>query len=305
MRCPASARLTPSIAALAVAFAGCGAPDPAEALCLAATSQAMSRVCQGTATQTGPDVSTYQGVVDWAKVKAAGHTFAITRVSDGLNHVDVQFARNWKAMKTAGLSRGTYQFFRPGLDPVAQADLLLAQVTAAGGFQPGDLPPVLDMEAVDGVATATIRARMQAWLDRVQQRTGKRPIIYTAAFMNAVVGTGFGRYPLWVANYGATCPMVPDSWSAWKFWQYTSTGAIAGIAGNVDINRWNGTLAQLKTFAATTVATADAGVKADAGGTFADAGSGPTADAGAEGAVMGDGKALFIEACTPVTGPLP
>jgi hypothetical protein len=108
------------------------------------------------------------------------------------------------------------------------------------------------------------------WLNVVERATNKRPIIYTAAFMNSVVGTGFAKYPLWVANYGPTCPTVPDAWSAWRMWQYTSTGAIHGISGNVDTNRFNGSLVQLKTFAAQVV---DAGVvHVDAGVAHVDAG---------------------------------
>ncbi len=275
---------------LASGLAGCGgAPTPAEELCLSAQSQAMQRVCQGASTVTGPDVSTYQGAVNWTQVKSAGNAFAIARVSDGLTHLDARFAANWPGMRAAGLVRGVYQFFRPGLDPVAQADLLLTQVQAAGGFDPGDLPPVLDMEVTDNVSTATIRANMQAWLDRIEQVTHKKPLIYTAAFMNSVIGTGFSRYPLWVANYGVTCPMVPDSWSAWVLWQSSSTQTVAGISGACDFDRFDGTLAELKAFAVATVpvAGADAGVK-DAGAPAADAGR---ADAGTSTADAGSAHA--------------
>ena len=314
---------------LAALLASCGPPAPAEELCLAADQQAMSRVCEGSMVVTGPDVSTYQGTVTWASVKAAGHSFAIARMSDGLNSPDNQFAANWRGMRAAGLVRGVYQFFRPAQDPTQQANMLISAVNAAGGFQPDDLPPVMDMEVTDSQTTAVIRANMQIWLDRVEALTHKKPIIYTAAFMNATVGTGFGAYPLWVANYGVTCPMVPDSWSSWRFWQYTSTGSISGISGNVDTDKWNGTLAALNAFAATTVGGADAGPRPDAGapdaglgtdagvrpdaglpsdaGTSSDAGLPPDdaglpeVDAGTDGGsglVMGQGAAIFIQQCS-------
>src|SRR4029078_12273263 len=111
------------------------------------------------------------------QVKASGYRFAFTRASDGLHHPDVRFAANWRGTKSAGVVRGVYQFFRPAHDPVAQAALMLTKVQSAGGLQPGDLPPVLDIETVDGVATATIRARAHAWLTYVERQTGKRPLV--------------------------------------------------------------------------------------------------------------------------------
>ena len=123
-------------------------------------------MCAAGPTVKGVDVSTYQGQVDWAAAKKDGVAFAFARASDGLTHPDAQFTRNWQVMKTDGILRGAYQFFRPALDPVAQADLLLQKLKDAGGLLPGDLPPVLDAETIDGVSNATLRANMTAWLKR-------------------------------------------------------------------------------------------------------------------------------------------
>ena len=255
--------------------AACGAPSPAEELCLS-SDQAALRTCPGPVTVPGVDVSYYQGTINWASVKASGQKFAITRVSDGVNYPDSKFTTNWKAIKQQNLIRGLYQFFRPGQDPVAQANLVISRVNAAGGFDPDDLPVVMDIEATDGQSAATIQARMRVWLDRIERATGKRPIIYTAAFMSGSVGSGFSSYPLWVANYGATCPTMPAGWSQWKFWQYTSTGSVAGISGSVDRNQWNGSLTALVSY----VTPVKPPVKPDAGTPKPDAGA-PKPDAGA------------------------
>jgi lysozyme len=177
-------------------------------------------------------------------VKASGRKFAIARVSDGTTVIDPKFTANWQGMKAAGLVRGVYQFFRPNQDPVAQADILL-NALAKGGSEDTDLPAVLDVETAGGVSNAAVRAAMKTWLDRVEQKTGRKPIIYTAAFMSSVIGTGWTAYPLWVANYETTCPTMPSDWSKWKFWQYSSTVSVPGITGNVDANHWNGTLQEL------------------------------------------------------------
>lgn len=214
----------------------------------AAESSAVT-ACAAGQTVKGIDTSYWQGHIDWAKVKASGQTFAVARVSDGATYFDTNFPTDWPAIKAQGMVRGVYQFFRPAQDPVAQADLLISKLNQYGPLGAGDLPAILDVEAVDGVAYTTLRARMQTWLDRVQAATGKKPMIYTAAFMSSAIGTGFGGYPLWVANYGVTCPSMPAGWTKWAIWQNSSTGAVSGISGNVDTNLFNGALADLLAFA--------------------------------------------------------
>src|SRR5262245_53102110 len=104
------------------------------------------RVCADGPTVAGIDVSYYQKDIDWTKVKAAGVDFAFIRVSDGLNFIDSKFSSNWPSARSAGIVRGAYQFFRPGLDPVAQANLLIERM---GPLEADDLPPVIDVETND------------------------------------------------------------------------------------------------------------------------------------------------------------
>src|SRR5438552_18323963 len=123
----------------AASAAGCSS-KPKEGECASGADEAL-RVCSTGPLQKGVDVSVYQGTVNWAKVKSAGISFAFVRVSDGLTHPDSQFTNNWKGTKSAGVIRGVYQFFRPGEDPIQQADLMISKLTAAGGIGAGDLPP--------------------------------------------------------------------------------------------------------------------------------------------------------------------
>lgn len=224
--------------------AGCGsvAGEPT-----GATENAV-RSCAHGATVEGIDVSTYEGLVDWDAVKASGKAFAFARVSDGLNHVDETFDRNWTAIQSHGLIRGAYQFLRVGQDPIAQADLMIAKV---GQLGPGDLPPVLDVEVADGYGSDAVVSAIGVWLDRVQSATKRRPIIYTAQyFWNTLNSTAqFATSPLWVANYGVQCPSLPDSWNDWQFWQYSETGSVPGISGSVDVSVFNGSLAALRSLA--------------------------------------------------------
>jgi GH25 family lysozyme M1 (1,4-beta-N-acetylmuramidase) len=79
-------------------------------------------------------------------------------------------------------------------------------------------------------------------------RAGK-PIVYTRrGFVLQKLGdaSALAAYPLWVAHYtGAPQPALPPGWNAWTIWQYTGSGAIAGITGQVDIDRFQGPQADL------------------------------------------------------------
>lgn len=213
-----------------------------------ATGQARARVCATGTTTLGVDVSKWQGAVNWSKAKAAGVGFAFVRVSDGTAARDSQFAANWAGTKAAGIIRGAYQFFRPAQNVTAQADAMIA---AIGTYQQGDLPPVIDVEDAGGLSAATVAARVRTWVDRVQSALGVTPIVYTGKyFWRDEVGgpASFAPNPLWIAQYTSLCPDIPAPWAKWTFWQYTESGTIDGIAGPVDTNRFNGSLAQLQDF---------------------------------------------------------
>jgi lysozyme len=220
------------------------------------------KVCPAGPVVEGIDVSIYQGTIDWTKVKAAGIQFAYIRVSDGTGSHDSKFASNWANARAAGVLRGVYQFFREDEDPIAQADLLL---DAMGALEPDDLPPAIDVESVDGASGATIVANVKAWMDRIEAGSGRRAIIYTGRpFWDSNTGssTAVSDHPLWIPNWGVTCPSISVAWSGWGFWQYSSTGMVSGISGAVDLDRFNGDRDALLAFAA---ASADSPPSPDAG----------------------------------------
>ena len=212
-------------------------------------TQAIHEVCPDGATTYGIDVSKWQGNINWGSVAGDGVEFAIVRVSDGTTYIDEKFDQNWQGARDNGIVRGVYQFFRSDEDPIEQADLLLERM---GTLEPGDLPPVADVESTDGVSNATRATRLQQWLDHVEAAVGRKPLIYTGGyFWQDNVGADFSEYPLWHAGYtGGTCPStVANQWPDWTFWQFSSTGSVAGISGNVDENRFNGSVDALREFA--------------------------------------------------------
>jgi GH25 family lysozyme M1 (1,4-beta-N-acetylmuramidase) len=202
--------------------------------------------CGSGPTVKGMDVSYYQGTIDWATVKSDGVQFAIIRVSDGLNTPDTKFDSYWADSRAAGVLHGAYQFFEPSQDPIAQADMLLAKT---GTLKPDDLPPTIDVEVTGGLAAAQVAAKVKLWIDHVKAATGRDPIVYTGMYFwrDSVGGANVLPSPLFHAQYtSATCPDIAAPWTTWTFWQYTSTGTVNGISGGVDVDRFNGTMAELQ-----------------------------------------------------------
>lgn len=202
-------------------------------------------VCADDGTVFGIDVSYYQGDIDWNAVAADGVEYAIVRVSHSTQFFDPQFDTNLAGSRAAGLHTGVYQYFEPDEDPIAQADLLLDSM---GPLLPGDLPPVIDVESTGGQSPAVVASAVRAWVDHVEAELGVAPIIYTGHYFwqDNVASAEFGGYPLWVAWYGVECPSaVPTGWSQWAFHQYCDCGNVAGVSGQVDVNRFNGSLADL------------------------------------------------------------
>jgi len=201
----------------------------------------------------GIDLSGYQPTVDWTKVAASGIAFAFIKATEGTTLIDHAFADHWARAKQANLLRGAYHFFRPKQDAAAQARFFLARLS-----DPGELPPVLDVEVVNGVPLAQIAASVGAWLDIVTASVG-RPIVYTSpSFWNALpdVSTIASKADLWVANWGARSPAAVHGWSKWTFWQFTNKATISGIPGTADMDedRFAGSLADLRSYSAAFVA---------------------------------------------------
>lgn len=215
---------------------------------------------------SGLDVSHHQGVIDWASVNLADLNFCFIKATDGIptgsdTGVDPQFAANWAGAKSIGMIRGAYHFFRPARLVVDQVSNFAAQVTA---LDLQDLPPALDLEIPKDNPTAWITitpaqaiAMAIDWLTRVQTLYNRKPIVYMDLnFYNTVLGGDVGdlkNYALWIARYtSASDPGAPADWNSWQFWQYDEQGSTSGIDSSlyVDLDRFNGSLDDLKTFIA-------------------------------------------------------
>lgn len=195
----------------------------------------------------GPDVASWQhpggSPIDWFAVRNAGHDFSMVKATESLNYVNPFFVQDCLAMRVAGVARGAYHYADPTQSPEAQAAFYSTVVLGING--PGDMPPVLDLEHSGGLPPAALIDWTHRYLNTVQSLTGRQPIIYTYPnfWRTAMANTNeFAGYPLWIADYnGQNTPgPLPGGWSNWTFWQYTSTGRIPGVNGDVDLNVYSG-----------------------------------------------------------------
>jgi lysozyme len=203
----------------------------------------------------GIDVSLWQHDLDWVALKKAGVSFAFAKATESDNVTDPYFAKNWPAMKAAGIVRGAYHFFRPAKDPLKQAAFFAQAVK----LEKGDLPLVLDLESSGGLMPVALVPVVQTCLNEIERLSGLRPIIYTGPNFwntsmvapNAPAWTS--NYLLWIANYtSGSKPLVPKGWTTWTIWQYTDQGRLNGYAGNLDLDRYNGTVDDLVAWAGAT-----------------------------------------------------
>jgi lysozyme len=199
----------------------------------------------------GIDVSKYQGRIDWPAVATSPVRFVIMRATLGNRYQDERYARNHAGATEKGLVVGAYHFAKPNLsprDPRDEADhfLRVAHVSS------GDVLPVLDIEETGGLSPRQLRAWAQAWLDRVESRTGVRAMIYSGnyfwrGFMRNSSWFGSRGHPLWIAHWNVGAPKVPGNrWAGngYTIWQWSATGRIPGIKGNVDRDWVNGSLSR-------------------------------------------------------------
>ncbi|WP_332680614.1 glycoside hydrolase family 25 protein [Bosea sp. (in: a-proteobacteria)] len=191
----------------------------------------------------GIDISRWQGEIDWASVKAAGTRFAYIKATEGGDHIDPAFLRNWEGARRAGVARGAYHFVfwcRPAHE---QAVWFKQHIPN----DPDALPPVLDVEwnghsktCPKKVERSLALEKIRLMLTELEQHTGKKPVIYTdITFHKDVLEGEFDDYPYWIRSTAAK-PEARYHDRRWAFWQFTTTGRVPGIKGDVDRNAFFG-----------------------------------------------------------------
>jgi len=195
----------------------------------------------------GIDAARFQKSIDWNTARRNGVNFAFLKATEGGDLLDPAFKNHWRGAGAAGVERSAYHFYYFCTEPEVQARWFIRNVPRRGDM----LPPVLDMEWNPFSPTcATVRPparevqdQMRRWLRIVEDHYGQRPIIYTTPkFYKENRLSGFRGYEYWLRTTAKT-PAEAYPGQSWTFWQYSATGTIEGIAGEVDLNVFNGSAA--------------------------------------------------------------
>lgn len=187
----------------------------------------------------GIDVSSHQRVIDWEAVAAAGIDFAIVRLGyrgyeTGLLNADTYVQENLTGAREAGLLVGAYFFSQATSTAEAEEEARYA-LELLGDFEL-DLPLVFDWEVAqrtEEVDKATVTDCALAFC-AIAESAGVQPMIYFNPYQITAHIDLFRLtdYPWWLALYN-TDPVFP---CRFDMWQYSCTGSVPGIEGNVDLN---------------------------------------------------------------------
>ena len=220
-----------------------------------------SVACAPASTVEGVDLSDGQGTVNWNSAYNDGIRFALVKATVAPN-TQTLFDSNWSGMKSAGVIRGAYHFFDPTEDGVDQGEPLgrssafcgraiLRRRSTSSALTRTTVASVGQGGTGDASASA-IRSRMMDFIDHGASGDGSHADHLHVRLLRQrrVDATSLQTYPLYIADpTTSNCFNVPTPWSAATMWQYSWTGSVSGISGDVDRDRFLGDITALEAFA--------------------------------------------------------
>ena len=201
--------------------------------------------------RVGIDVSYHQGVIDWAKVKSSGISFAIIRCgfgSDFTNQDDTQFINNVKGAQANGIDIGVYLYSyamnTTGNDSSASSEAQhVLRLLSEAGLEPDDLayPVFYDLEESDQLKLGSKKLGQLAttFCDAISA-AGYEVGIYSNLnwWTNYLTDSAFSNsdWHKWAARYPGSNKATSSGVSDTEIWQFSDCGHVDGISGNVDMN---------------------------------------------------------------------
>lgn len=225
----------------------------------------------------GADVSFWQDdptttqEIDFVKMRKAGAGFVIIRAGQN-NWTDSNLKDAWRDAKAAGIPRGSYWFYDSRTDPKKQADLWIKSL----GGDLGELPLWCDFEERYGGDYG----HWKNWYNFVEHLKLYVPDskigIYTGYYYwteklftaTKAELSWWARFPLWIAAYNNTAPIVPETWKTWVLWQFTDSGdgKKYGVESReIDLNYYNGDAGKFYSQFGVEAATSDGVIDTSAG----------------------------------------
>ena len=192
------------------------------------------------------DVSTYNGDIDWNRVKAAGIDYAIIRVGyRGYETArlvkDKRFDTNMRNATAAGVKVGAYIVTQAvnTNEAVEEASFI---ISACSGYNVS-LPLAIDVESAgngrgrgDKISVAERTAVINAFVQTIRGAGYSAMVYANKDWMTNRINAGglASGSTVWLAQYRSSCTYG----GSYQMWQFTESGSIPGISGNVDMSAW-------------------------------------------------------------------
>ena len=187
-------------------------------------------------TYNGIDISHYQHTIRW---KALRHKqphlqFAYIKATEGERYKDGFYKINVERAKAQGIKVGSYHFFRPNVSARYQFENFKSQINIADQ----DLLPMIDIEDCGEYNHVLVQRRLHELIDLMTDYFGQKPLIYTMiSFYNSYLSNIINEYPLMIGGYTRK-PVTIDG-KEYCIWQFTASGNVMGIDGDVDLDVFN------------------------------------------------------------------
>ena len=183
----------------------------------------------------GIDVSSHNGNINWNSVKNDGVEVVVIKATEGVDFVDSYVNQHYAGASSVGLNIGFYHFMSEKTDPYRQAEDFYNCIKDKSY----NVIPTLDIEVNNyGRSAAEITDRCLTFLNRFKELSGQDCMIYTGGYFGRDnLDSRIKNYPGWIAHYGVDYPM--ETGFPVVGHQYTETGRVNGVNGNVDINNFN------------------------------------------------------------------
>ena len=185
----------------------------------------------------GIDVSKWQGTINWKKVASSGIDFAMIRSSYGSEHTDEMLQKNVEGCEKYGVDYGFYHYTyaKTVAEARKEAKYFLSRIK---NYDPS-YPVVLDIEEeyfkqMDRKKVTDIIVAFMTELENA----GYYASVYSYAifFRDNVDMSRIKKYDIWIASWGDEEKLNNAYDGNYGMWQYSSTGTVSGISGDVDLN---------------------------------------------------------------------
>ncbi len=195
----------------------------------------------------GVDVSHHNSYINWNQLRKENITFVYLKSTEGSNHQDRDYKKNYKVAKNAGLRVGTYHFYTFGRDGKKQAQHFIRNSTVKSG----DMIPAIDVEhspvnrpCNDKESYGKMIKELKNLEQALLKKYGKRPVIYTnKECYRMYIKDNFPDNPLWICDLHNE---PNNDYKNWVIWQFSHTGKITGVVNDIDLNYYRNSFDEFK-----------------------------------------------------------